>query len=302
MQKDGNYKDYKRNPAGWFITAVFSICLIACTSSKALSAAEGSDVDSVQFVIVFPGGPTVGSSSQNVINQFVDIFAKDIGGQVTGSYFTDIETARAFLRDHPNSFVMATTGFFLSQCEELGLVPLAALQLPDDRKERYYVVTKSGTAGSLEDLKGKTMAGQVLLESECFLNRVVFGGMLDVGSDIKLIPTGRPLSALRKMIRGELDAVILNPIQYSSLEQLPFAGELETVFTSDPITPIGFSMRDSETNHQLRDRVMLALQQLSKTEDGLAACQSFGIAGFEAVDQAMIDQLLRLYTKQEVSN
>jgi len=92
--------------------------------------------------------------------------------------------------------------------------------------------------------------------------------------------------------------LVHSPIQHSSLKALTGAEELATIYKSEPVPSVGFCMRDSEANRSLKESMLKALTRLAGTEDGAAACKTFGIAGFEAVDEKAVAELLKAYAAE----
>lgn len=251
--------------------------------------------DTCHFAVVFPGGPRPGSSGQQVIDDFAARLGEKASVAVEAAYFNETGPALEFLGTHPDSFVLGSTGFFLAQREALGLHPLARVSLPDGREEQYFLVASEGSASALADLEGKKVVGTPFHEAPAFLDRIVFGGEIESGAFFDAEPTGRPLSALRKLSSGDIDAVFLNAPQFASLEALPLDAELATVFESAPISSVGLMRLDSEVTRSHAGAMKEAIIELSQTEEGRELCQNFGIAGFAAVDEEAVAALVKRF-------
>lgn len=253
------------------------------------AAAEDFDL-----VVVYPGGPNPGSSGQRVIDDFVAKLTAELSMSLQGSYFNEIEEAAAYLAEHPNSFVFGSTGFFLAQREDLSLVPELAMVLPDEHPEQYFVVTRKGAFADLASMKGKKIAGSPFFEAQSFLDRIVFGGETSI-ADFEVEPTNRPLTALRKLTSGDVDGVLLAAPQYHSLEGLPLAEELDTVFTSKAIPSVGFMRIDNDVTAEVAPGISEALLRLAETPEGAEACKGFGVAGFLKPDPAKVTELIEVH-------
>lgn len=262
------------------------------TPSSLISAETGCGL-----VIIFPGGPKPGSSGQRVIDEFVAKLNQSMTAPLQGSYFNEAESALAHLKEHPDSFVLGSTGFFLTHRENLKLVPMARLVLPENQPEQYFLVTKKGAFTELASLKSAKIAGTPFYESERFLDRIVFKDAIAVGSFFQKEATGRPLSSLRQLTAGEIDGVLLNAPQYQSLANLPLAQELDVTFTSEPIASIGLMRLDSAATEASADDVKTTLLDLSKTPEGIEVCKGFGVAGFEAIETEKVEELVTAYEK-----
>ncbi len=166
--------------------------------------------------------------------------------------------------------------------------------------ERYYLAVKKGTFGKLDELKGKTISGSALYEDPRFLNRMVFDNRADVSSDFILKPTSRPLSAIRKMLKGELDGVLLNEVQYNSLKKLPFSEEIAAVYISPVLPDVGLMMVDNPATRKLKERLLKALLAMGGTEEGGAAFRAFGLTGFKLIEPASLDAVILKYDEPKI--
>jgi len=256
--------------------------------------------EAINVAIVFPGGPDAGNEGQRMINQFMGIMAEqgNFGmAAITGEYFTDVEKAVEYLRKNRDSFVMGSLGFFLSQKETLSLTPVANVELAYGGEQRYYLVIKKGAFSSMAEMKGKTIAGSTLYEDPLFLSRIVFENKIDVSSHFQLLATSRPLSAIRKVIRGSLDGVLLDGAQYESLSRLPLFDQLETIHKSPPLPPLGLMMVESENTRKTKKQMLDAMKTMCKLKDGKEACENFGIRGFDAITEKELAGVIAAYEK-----
>ncbi len=267
---------------------VFLICLIAGISG--VRAEEQFDL-----VIVYPGGPNPGSSGQRVIDDFVTRLNEEISFELKGTYFNEIEGAATYLKDHPNSFVFGSTGFFLASRKEFNLVPELTVILPDEKAEQYFLVSKKGSFADLSAIKGEKIAGSPFFEATRFLNRIVFGGEVSIEDDFETEPTSRPLSALRDVSTGEMAGVLLAAPQYYSLAGLPLAEELDVVFQSEPIASVGFMRVDNPATASAAESIKESLVNLSRTPEGAEVCKGFGVAGFADIEADAVAKLTEIY-------
>ncbi|MFH1039103.1 MAG: PhnD/SsuA/transferrin family substrate-binding protein [PVC group bacterium] len=253
------------------------------------------------MVIIFPGGPPR-EQVETYTDQFVDIVAGRMSlspAAVNGHYFTDYPAALDFLKGHPDAFIISSLGFYLSRREVLHLIPLASVEMSAGSGGRYYLMVKKGTAGALDDMKGKTIAGSTLFEDPVFLKKVVFGGKLDPRSDLTLDPTSRPLSAIRKAARGELGGVLLDDVQYNSLKALPLFEELAVIYESPRLPEVGLMMVDTSANRNMKEKLLHALTTLGETEAGAEVFSSFGMKGFSRIDPDSLDEVIRQYDETD---
>jgi hypothetical protein len=277
-----------------FGVAAMLISLLSIAPCLEADAGKGA----INVVIVFPGGPDAGDEGQRMIKQFLDIMAEqgNFGKSgIAGAYFTDTEKAIEHLTENRDAFVMGSLGFFLSQKEKLGLAPVAKVELAHGGEERFYLVIKKGAFSSLAEMKGKTIAGNTLYEDPVFLSRIVFENKVDISSHFQLAATTRPLSAIRKVVRGSLDGVLLDGAQYESLCRLPLFDQLETIHKSPLLPPLGLMMVDGENTRGKKKLMLNALKDMCKLKEGKEACENFGIRGFDAITEKELAWTIAAY-------
>jgi ABC-type amino acid transport substrate-binding protein len=273
---------------------ILFLCFFISVSS---AFTEETEIKKVNVVIVFTGGPSE-KKVEKYIGQFADIIAGHMSldqNEVNGHYFTDYDTALTYLEKNQDAFIISSLGFYLSRRRALGLVPLAAVELAAGPGGRYYLVAKKGTFGTLEELKGKTISGNTLYEDSVFLSRIVFNNQFDILSNFTLKRTSRPLSAIRKMMKGKIDCILLDEVQYRSLQSLPFFDDIVVVYTSPRLPEVGLMMVDAPSTRKLKEKLLAALTAMGGTEDGAGAFNSFGLKGFKRIDPSSLDEVIRRY-------
>lgn len=261
-------------------------------------AAAPSPEPTVHMVIVFPGGPEPEGDGRRIIGQFLGTVAACAGvdtNRLAGAYFTDECKAVEYVRANGSVFIMGSLSFFLANRESLDIEPLAKIVFPEDTEDCYRVVVKKGSYKSLEELKGKTIAGNTLFCDPTFLTRIIFGNRVDATNHFVIKPTSRPLSALRRVASGRMDAVLLNQVQYRSLAMLPLLDELDVVHESIPLPPLGFMRAGRDVEEGLSERLVKAVVELPKSEAGKEACENFALKGFVPVADGELLELIGTY-------
>ncbi len=257
--------------------------------------------DNIDILVVFPGGPPA-SRVEPYIEQLAGIIAAGMKippSALRGLYFDLPEPALRHLREHPDSFIIGSAGFFLSRRRELGLVALAAVEMDGTAEGRFHLLVKKGTYGGLDELKGKTVSGNTLYEDPVFLRKLVFADRIDPVRDLVLEPTPRPLTAIRKLARGELDGVLVDDIQLAALGGLDLFEEVEVIYSSPPLPEVGLMMVDGPGTRRLRESFLSALENLGETEDGGRVFSSFGLKGFRRIDPGALAAAIRSYEAGE---
>lgn len=261
-----------------------AVFLIAA-AVPALAATPPPAAGGISVVVYYPGGLEEGPEVEKAIGEFARILARGAGLEpesVRGRYFSELEPALAYLQDSPDSFIVSSLGFYLAQRSRLPLAPLAAVEQASGPNDRYYLAAKKGRFPAASALAGETVSGNTLYEDRDFLLRVVFAG-LPAATGFEFLPTARPLTALRRAARGEIGAALLDRAQYRALEGLPFAGDLEVLYVSEPVPELGLMMVETETTRKLQDRFLAGILALSGEEEGRQALAAFGVSGFRAV-------------------
>lgn len=265
-------------------------------SNALLLGAQVDEPRCLHLIVIFPGGQNAEVEAEQMLASFVELLATQAEtGPMVSAYFSDIERGLEYLRQHPDSFVIGSLGLFLDNRHQFKLAPLAEVKLPHAEQERYYLVAQKGVFRELGDLKGKELAGNTLFEPHVFLNRIVFQNQLDVASFFELKPTSRPLSALRRVSRGTLDAVLINQIQYHGLAELSLLDDLDIVYRSPGFPALGLMMSETPATLGKKDAVLKAFLELVDSEEGKAACQSFGVDGFQRISEEKLHETIVLF-------
>jgi hypothetical protein len=255
------------------------------------------------LVVVRPGGPTASEEAASQVNRLIREIAVRAGWPpetVNAYYFNRAGDALAHISGNRPGFILTTPGFFLAQRTSLCLEPLNQVLLGGSDTHCYYIVArKEGGPTSLDGLKGKTLTGAPITEAD-FVERVVLGGRFDFGADL-MANHGRALSSLRKLCRGDLDAVILDDTEHGGLASLPFAGELATIWSSAPlpntgIFAVGDTARDKDTK-----ALLAATSDFCSGEEGSAICETYGISGFKPAPDHVFEALIQQYGQPETA-
>ncbi len=198
-------------------------------------------------------------------------------------FTSNVDECRKLLADKKPAFMITSLGIFLEHRLAHHLTPLARPRTTNGSSEIYRVLVKKGGYKTLKDLKGKTLGGSLLTEP-AFLRRVVFKGGIDPAAHFQLKPTKRALRALRKLAKGQLDAVLVNDLQFRALASLPFSGDIQPVFTSDPLPLLGLAADESKTTPAERERLTGALSKMCGHKKGKEICEMFGLEAFVPAD------------------
>lgn len=248
------------------------------------------------LVVVRPGGPSASEQALAQIDRLAKQLAEKAGWDKTtakGSYFTDEAEGLKYIKANKPGFILGSMGFYLKYRDELGLTIINQAILAGSLESKYYVVSKKGGPASLADLKGKTFAGTHLEEPE-FVERILLERALAFDKDVT-IKTMRSLRALKKLAKGEVDAVILDQKEYDGIAQLPFAGDLQTIFTSKPVPNNGFMSVKGNATAADKAAFLKSATNFCSYEDAKGICEDFDIQGFKPAKDGSFSGLRNLY-------
>lgn len=253
----------------------------------------------INFVILYPGGPDPGTEGKSMITQFLDILTKRTSlkkTDVEGNYYNDIALAKAAIKRNGNAYIMGSLGFYLANQKRYNLVPLSLVATMGKNTESYYMVVKKGKYSSLSELKGKILGGNILYEDYKYIDSIIFNGQLNVAKYFKLKASSQVLGAVRRVIKGQIDAVLLNSMQYESLTRLKSTFEnLQVIYTSQEVPRLGFMMADTSETKKVKDEILSTLNNLCSGDGGKSVCDNFGISGFQNIDSETLDDISKKF-------
>jgi ABC-type phosphate/phosphonate transport system substrate-binding protein len=264
----------------------------ATSTSPALSAGK------VSFADIYLGGPDPGTEGNKIITQFLAMLSKYSGirqGTIQGQYFNNISSAKVYLRNNRDSFIIGSIGFFLANRKSMNLVPLATVKIHSNDKEQYYMLIKKGKYQTLKQMKGKIISGNVLYEDPKFINKMIFNNIINVQTFFTTKPTYRALSAVRKVDAGKYDAVLLNNMQYHSLKNLAVFKNLQVVHKSPQFPALGLMMVNTKRNQEVMGKIMKAVTEICYKEDGKSVCKNFAIGGFKKINQDLLNNEIKRF-------
>jgi ABC-type phosphate/phosphonate transport system substrate-binding protein len=254
----------------------------------------------LEVVVCYPGGPIRARDAKPAMDSMLRVI-EDTGhwpqGTISAHFTSKMDECHQFIEEKDPHFLFGSLGLYLQNRKKLHLIPVALPNIDGRKTDAYRVLALKGKYKNLGDLKGKTLGGTHLKESE-FLKRIVFANKIDPAKHFKIKPSRRALRALRKLTKGKLDAVIVNQQQYKSLGSLKFADQLEAVFTSEAIPLIGIVANTSKTSADERARLTQALTSMCTHSKGKELCELFGVEAFAPVDKSAYEKVIRQWEKK----
>ena len=278
------------------------VILLACSVPGMGFAQEGPTALSnpMTVLICYPGGSARSQDAQSATGTMLRVVEEGgdwTAGSLASLFTTHIKECKTHLDEEKPEFAITTLGTFLTYREKLNLIPLVQPVINGSSSEKYRIVVRKGTFTSTTELKGKTLGGS-LVEETVFLKRVVFQGTVDPETFFALKGSRRALRSLRALVKGDLDAVMVNSQQYRALGALPFAGELEVAFASEEMPLVGLVANGKKTTAEQRDRFLKALEKMCEHRDGKQLCELFGIERFVPADEQAFNTIITLWNAQ----
>ena len=270
--------------------ALTAVCLLVPTTAFAKNAA-------INILICYPGGSVRAKDAKPAMDSMIGVI-ESIGGwskgTITTHFTAKINQCRKLLQEKNPEFAILSLGLYLENYKKHNLAPLTQPKIDNSTTDTYRLLIRKGTFKSLEDLKGKTISGQLLSELE-FLKRIIFKSKIDPETFFTLKPTRRALRALRNLSKGKIDAVIVNQQQFNALSSLPFADKLEPVFTSEELPQMGVVVNQKKTSEDDRQRLSKALSSMCTHDQGKKLCELFGIDAFIPSEEKTFEQVITLW-------
>jgi hypothetical protein len=195
-------------------------------------------------------------------------------------------------------FALVTLPLFLEHRQALGLVPLVqAVAEERAASEPWVLVAGTGQISGPGDLAGWEMIS-LAGHSPRFIRGPVLGAWGELPDSMSITFSGAVLSGLRRTARGEQVTLLLDGHQAASLDRLPFADELEVVYSSPPL-PVSLlcavgSRTAAERVAHLSD-TLLGIDQVAAAAEALAGVR---IDGFTEVDETALQQALASFEER----
>jgi hypothetical protein len=259
---------------------------------------QASPAGQMKVLICYPGVSARSENAQSttdIMLKVVEEMGEWPSGSMTSLFTTKITECEIHLDEQKPQFAITTLGTFLAYRKKLNLIPLVQPVIDGSSSEKYRIVVRKGTFTSIEKLKGKTLGGS-LVDEPAFFKRVILQGKVDPESFFTLLKSSRRvLRSLRALVKGDLDAVVVNSQQYRALGSLPFASELEIAFTSEDVPLVGVLANGQGTTSDERNRFSRALSKICDHKEGKQLCELFGVEKFVSADVQAFNKVIELW-------
>lgn len=235
----------------------------------------------VRFLICQPGGPDLRPEQQAVVNSLYRYLEKKTGlaeGRIQGTYTNDRDTCIAEVKKGP-AVLFPSLPIFLDFEKPHRLRPVAMLKIGGKVEDHFYLLASKKTKFGVGELAGKTITG-THLGSERFVRDVVVEG--EAGKTVKLVPQRLGLRAIRNVIKGKADAVLLDGSQYRALAGTRYEKKLRVLHAAGPLPTPPVSILDGKAPAGFAKALAAALFAMRSDATGRDVLEMFDIEGFAA--------------------
>jgi ABC-type phosphate/phosphonate transport system substrate-binding protein len=224
----------------------------------------------------------------NIATWFTDYLAS-AGINLT---FQAVESRDAFERllgDPQTRFALVASTYLAANGKDLE--PLLVPEVAGD--PFYHKVLIDVGQGDGHDLSGKNLAASVIAKAGAnnfkdLLDGLASGGMRVNG--VHVIPVAKDIDALLALSFGQVQAALVTPDSVEVLKRInPGASaKFRTVYTSSPILRAPLCEVGKKASAQERVKLVSALQQMSKSDDGRKAMRTMGFEGWAQFQPEML--------------
>ena len=248
----------------------------------------------VTLVACAPGYPGDTEQAQPSMDEFARGVSRATGwdtSRVGAVYYASLDDGLDRLSQTDTMVALVPLPFYLEYRERFDLTPLLEVVQQTGPREVWSVVARRGAVEGPSSLSGWDLAG-ISGYSPRFVREVALGewGLPD---DLTVSFSSRVLSVLRKAVRGEPVAAVLDTAQTAALDSLPFAEQLEIVAHSAALPSSLVCTVGSALGAEGADHLTEALLHMHEMEGGVELLKSIRMIRFTAVDTDALRPLER---------
>lgn len=276
-----------------------SLSLVPLLVVLVLGAARPAAAGPRDFVITMSGFLGTTEQAAPVLSKLFQRLEKNLGWpakSIRGSYHPSAEEGLRALKGLQPGFAVVSHQMYAELRGPMKMEVLGAMELADGALSRFHVVTRAeGGPTKLSGLVGKTIASPHLGEV-LFAERILLGGRVKLGSGGATAEDVRaPLSALRKVARGQVDAAIVDEPVFRQLDTLPFGSELRVVHSTEVLPALPVVALGNATAAD-RQAMTKALGSLCSGAEGAELCASLRLEAVRpATDRTYAPLLQKLH-------
>jgi hypothetical protein len=208
---------------------------------------------------------------------------------LTAVYFPQEKAGLARLAEPDVVFALVPLPFFLAHEAEFKLTGrLAVVQQGLEATQSWTLVAKKGSVKKAADLEGFSLFSTAGYAPD-FVTKVALQGFGPLPATAKVTTGGQVLSALRKAATGtDKLAVVLDSEQAKALPTLPFAADLEVVFSGPKVPVAVVATLGERLGAADWKAASAAFTKLPSVERGKVALEGVRLTGFVPLDEAAL--------------
>jgi hypothetical protein len=237
---------------------------------------------SALLVFCAPGYPGTGADAQPLVDEFAAAVTRTAGwpaGSLAAIYDTDEKSDLARLAQPQAVVAFMPWPFYVQHAAQFHFKPLAQADvLPVGTTQRWTLVMQNGHAPPPAGLAGMNLISTAAYAPD-FVRSVAAPGQ-PWPADVTLTASGQVLSGLRRAANGEPVALLLDQEQAAALPGLPFAAQLQSSVTSQPVPVALVAVVDGRLPAARAEALKSALLKLSASSEGQAMLGRLRLKGF----------------------
>ena len=265
-----------------------------------LSTVAAGAADPPARGILFWSPYSAGSGEQAAAT--MDAFARYLekaagwpGGSASAAYVNSVEGGPEAIAATRPGFLVVPVPIYLRHGEEQAWTPLRVVVTDSGDAQRYSVFGPAGT--SLDSLAGAPLEGETAYD-----RAFVAGVVLDREKvELALRATSRTLSAVRRAVKGERLAVLLDEEQRSALAALP-QGSTLALLGESAWMPAGIVVATAAASAGDRTALAGALDRAAKDPTAAELLKTMKMRRFEPVSVELLTRLEKRYKKACAAN
>ena len=262
---------------------VFTALLV---SVNAVNSGSFSATEKLLLVACAPGPPGSTSQAQSSMDDFVARIVEQTGwptGGLTAVYHEEERAGLDAMAADNAALALVPLPFYLKHREVLELEPLLEVVQHSGKDETWSLVAARGAVEAPAALDGWTVSGMPGYAPR-FVSHVALAGWGALPESAEIRFSTRVLTDLRNAAAGKPVAVLLDRAQSDALEDLPFAGKLEVLTSSDAMAGHLLCAVGGRFAPDLVEPLRNALQRLGDSDEGRELFESLRIKRFRPVD------------------
>ena len=246
------------------------------------------------MLLCLPGFPGTSIQAQPYIDKVLRHLESKMDWpalSMKGVYIPDGPLALKKLSAKKPGIALVGPSIYASQHKAFKMKVIAKVEVNGQAQQTYSVVTKKGGPKTLKELAGKTLKGTVVYDTSYIYN-ILLNGEIPKGA-LKLENVKRPLGALRDVARGKTDGAIISQEVKNHMKELPFASDLQVIYTSKPVPPPAVVVMGDGVKHA--GKLAKILVGMCQRPDGKELCKTLTISSIKAASDADFKEFLTAY-------